>query len=123
MSNKICPSCKTKNDSGNLKCIKCSDNLIYVPNEPEWTAEQEKMRFDRNYFLEEFLSPSLFIRIAIVFFIAFFLRFFLNPLTLTIVIIVITIIIVGSYFLPKEEDYFNPVELLSLIFKKITKGK
>ena len=58
MSNKICLKCDTRNSSANLSCIKCSENLLYVANEKEWTAEQDKEGFSRNYILESFLTPS-----------------------------------------------------------------
>ena len=116
MSNKICPNCKTTNSSGNLKCIKCSENMLYVENEKVWTDEQDKEGFTRNYLLESFLTPSFFIRILIGIVATFIACVTKNPFYMGI-----TIVVVGLFFVPKENDYYNPDELFLFIYKKFRK--
>lgn len=31
------------------------------------------------------------------------------------------VLVIGTFFIPKENDYFNPDELFSLIYKKLKK--
>jgi F0F1-type ATP synthase assembly protein I len=118
MSTKICPECNTKNSSGNLTCIKCSKSIIYASIEAEWTEENEKNGFKRNYLLEEFLSSSFIIRILIGITFGFLFCLSFNPFLL-----VITIIVVGTFFMPKEKDYFSFSELFSIFYKKFVEDK
>lgn len=118
MSTKICSECNTKNDSGNLTCIKCSSSIIYAPIESDWTEENEKNGFKRNFFLEEFISSSFFIRIIIGFISTYLFCLTLNPFLL-----VITILVVGTFFIPKEKDYFSISELYSLFYKNFVEDK
>lgn len=116
MSNKICPACNTKNDSGNLKCIKCSESIIYVQNEQEWTEEQNKEGFSRNYLLESFMTPSFFIRVFLGFTFAY-----IGIATLNGFMMGLAILVVGTFFIPKDNDYFNPDELFLMLYKKFKK--
>lgn len=111
MSTKICPTCSTKNSSSNLKCIKCYKNMIYVEVAKEWTEENNKHGFKKNYFLDEFLSTSLFIRLFVGFFSAYIFCLTFNSLFL-----VFTIILVGTFFLPRERDYLNITELFEWFY-------
>lgn len=96
-----------------LKCIKCSENMLYVQNEKVWTDEQDKAGFSRNFLLESFLTPSFFIRIFIG-----IVSTFINCLTLNPFFMGITILVVGCFFIPKKNDYFNPDELYLFLYKK-----
>ena len=109
MSNKICPTCQTKNDSGNLKCIKCTESLIYVLPEQEWTEEHDKQPFHKNELIEDYFSLKFLIRFSIG---ITFIIFGVTKLLSIIFIIPFFIILLGmaiivTAFLPIEYDVFS----------------
>ena len=104
MSDKICPRCRTRNSEKNLNCIKCSESLVYVENEPNWSEEEENKGFEKNYLVSEIFTFPFLISCIIAMIFSAIAAATHNPLFLAV-----SIIVVGVNFLPHDKDWTQVV--------------